>query len=47
MNVNFGIIEPLGCKIKGKREKNAKISERALEQHRKSEGRALRYEDHR
>jgi len=31
MNINFGIIEPLGCKIKGKREKNAKISERALE----------------
>ena len=32
MNVNFGIIEPLGYKIKGKREKNTKISERALEQ---------------
>ena len=31
MNINFGIIEPLGDKIKGKREKNAKISERALE----------------
>lgn len=31
MNVNFGIIEPLGYKIKGKREKNLKISERALE----------------
>lgn len=31
MNVNFGIIDPLGYKIKGKREKNAKISERALE----------------
>ena len=31
MNINFGIIEPLGYKIKGKREKNAKISERALE----------------
>ncbi len=28
----FGIIEPLGYKIKGKREKNIKISERALEQ---------------
>ncbi len=26
MNINFGIIEPLGYKIKGKREKNAKIS---------------------
>ena len=31
MNVNFGIIDPLGYKIKGKREKNTKISERALE----------------
>ena len=25
MNINFGIIEPLGCKIKGKREKNARF----------------------
>ena len=31
MNINFGIIDPLGYKIKGKREKNSKISERALE----------------
>ena len=31
MNINFGIIDPLGYKIRGKREKNAKISERALE----------------
>lgn len=31
MNVNFGIIEPLGRKVKGKRNKNAAISERALE----------------
>lgn len=31
MNMNFGIIDPLGYKIRGKREKNAKISERALE----------------
>jgi len=31
MNVNFGIIEPLGKKIKGKRNKNALISERSLE----------------
>lgn len=30
MNINFGIIDPLGYKIKGKREKNLKISERAL-----------------
>ncbi len=31
MNVNFGILEPLGYKIRGKREKNIKISERSLE----------------
>ncbi len=31
MNINFGIIEPLGKKIKGKRNKNAVISERSLE----------------
>jgi len=31
MNVNFGIIEPLGYRIKGKAEKNAAISERALD----------------
>lgn len=40
MNVNFGIISPLDKKIRGKREKNAAISERALEIVRKlSEGR--------
>ena len=27
MNVNFGIISPLGCRVKGKRNKNAEISE--------------------
>ena len=31
MNVNFGIISPLDKKIRGKREKNAAISERALQ----------------
>ena len=30
MNINFGLIAPLGYKIKGKRNKNAAISERAL-----------------
>jgi len=30
MNVNFGLLEPLGYKVKGKREKNIRISERAL-----------------
>lgn len=31
MNINFGILDPLGYRVKGKREKNTKISERALE----------------
>ena len=31
MNVNFGILPPLGYKVKGKRNKNAEISRRALE----------------
>ncbi|MBR2743241.1 MAG: methylenetetrahydrofolate--tRNA-(uracil(54)-C(5))-methyltransferase (FADH(2)-oxidizing) TrmFO [Clostridia bacterium] len=30
MNVNFGIMSPLGYKVKPKREKNRKLSERAL-----------------
>lgn len=30
MNVNFGIISPLGYRVKGKRDKNRAISERAL-----------------
>jgi len=32
MNINFGLIEPLDTKIKGKRNKNLAISERALNQ---------------
>lgn len=31
MNINFGIIPPLGYKVKGKRNKNAELSKRALE----------------
>ncbi|MGM9608383.1 MAG: methylenetetrahydrofolate--tRNA-(uracil(54)-C(5))-methyltransferase (FADH(2)-oxidizing) TrmFO [Oscillospiraceae bacterium] len=31
MNVNFGIIPPLGYKVRGKRNKNAELSRRALE----------------
>ena len=31
MNINFGIIAPLGYKVRGKRNKNAEISKRALE----------------
>jgi methylenetetrahydrofolate--tRNA-(uracil-5-)-methyltransferase len=31
MNINFGLLPPLTKRIRDKREKNAKISERALE----------------
>jgi methylenetetrahydrofolate--tRNA-(uracil-5-)-methyltransferase len=31
MNINFGIIEPLGYRVKGKRNKNLAISQRSLE----------------
>ncbi|NLI93267.1 MAG: methylenetetrahydrofolate--tRNA-(uracil(54)-C(5))-methyltransferase (FADH(2)-oxidizing) TrmFO [Peptococcaceae bacterium] len=30
MNINFGLLAPLGCRIRNKKEKNLKISERAL-----------------
>jgi len=32
MNVNFGIINPLGYRVKGKQEKNLEIAKRALEE---------------
>ena len=48
MNVNFGIITPLGYRIKGKRNKNAEISRRSLEIiERLTEKEIFRYEDHR
>ncbi|MDE7262448.1 MAG: methylenetetrahydrofolate--tRNA-(uracil(54)-C(5))-methyltransferase (FADH(2)-oxidizing) TrmFO, partial [Oscillospiraceae bacterium] len=31
MNINFGIITPLGYKVRGKRNKNQEISQRSLE----------------
>ena len=31
MNVNYGIIEPLGYRVRGKRNKNAELSKRALD----------------
>ena len=31
MNINFGIIAPLGYKVRGKRNKNQEISNRSLE----------------
>ena len=30
MNVNFGIMPPLGYRVKGKRNKNAELSQRSL-----------------
>jgi methylenetetrahydrofolate--tRNA-(uracil-5-)-methyltransferase len=30
MNINFGILDPLGRKVRGKREKNLAISARAM-----------------
>ena len=30
MNINFGIITPLGYKVRGKRNKNQEISNRSL-----------------
>ena len=30
MNINFGIISPLGHKVRGKRNKNLEISQRSL-----------------
>ena len=31
MNINFGILEPLGYRVKGKANKNLAIAQRALE----------------
>ena len=30
MNINFGIMPPLGHRVRGKRNKNAELSQRAL-----------------
>ena len=32
MNINFGIMEPWGAKVRKKKEKNALIAQRALEE---------------
>ena len=48
MNINFGIISPLGYRVKGKRNKNAEISKRSLEIIESlQEKEIFRYEDHR
>ena len=47
MNINFGIISPLGYRVKGKRNKNAEISRRSLEWIDKiREKEVFSYEDH-
>ena len=48
MNINFGIISPLGYRVKGKRNKNVEISRRSLEWIDKiREKEIFSYEDHR
>ena len=48
MNINFGIISPLGYRVKGKRNKNAEISRRSLEIVDKlMEREVFHHEDHR
>ena len=48
MNINFGIISPLGYRVKGKRNKNAEISRRSLDWIDKiREKEIFSYEDHR
>ena len=47
MNINFGIITPLGYKVKGKRNKNAEISKRSLDIIRDLKSKEVfGYEDH-
>ena len=43
MNINFGIIPPLGYKVKGKRNKNAVLSQRSLEILEPTEGDSIRH----
>ena len=45
MNINFGIITPLGYRVKGKRNKNAEISNRGLEILEKLKAKVLEQED--
>ncbi len=45
MNINFGIITPLGYRVKGKRNKNAEISNRGLEILEKMKADILEQED--
>ena len=45
MNINFGIITPLGYRVKGKRNKNVEISNRGLEILEKMKADILEQED--
>ena len=46
MNINFGIMPPLGYKVKGKRNKNAQLSQRSLAIIEQLKQEVLSYEDH-
>ena len=46
MNVNFGLIPPLGYRVKGKRNKNAQLSQRSLAIIEQLKQEVLSYEDH-
>lgn len=46
MNINFGIMPPLDHRVKGKRNKNAELSQRSLAIIRQVKQEVLNYEDH-
>ena len=46
MNINFGIIPPLDHRVKGKRNKNAELSQRSLAIIEQLKQEVLNYEDH-
>ena len=46
MNINFGIMQPLDHRVKGKRNKNAELSQRSLAIIEQLKQEVLSYEDH-
>ena len=46
MNINFGIMPPLDHRVKGKRNKNAELSQRSLAIIQQVKQEVLNYEDH-
>ena len=46
MNINFGIMPPLDHRVKGKRNKNAELSQRSLAIIEQLKQEVLNYEDH-